>query len=128
MLPRGRHLLYSILAELPHNQSIGRATDGSAYSRSSPARPSLTLTSWIGLERAFGEVEQGVDPALLVKGRYTLTRDLFRGGQRTMEYLTVITRKQTRQCGITASEFSFVKLLKEIVESQTLNQTIGRRC
>jgi hypothetical protein len=80
---------------------------------------------WI-LTKLAEKFEQGVDPALLVKGKYTLTKDLFKGGQRTHG----ITRDNYEKAdpdnkGITSQEFGFAGLIKEIVEAQTLNSTTG---
>lgn len=126
MLPRGTTFtLFYPRGNYPITKVSGERLTGSAYSRSIPAKTKFNadFVDWAlkGLAEKF---EQGVDPALLVKGRYTLTKDLFRGGQRTHG----ISRSDYEKAdpenkGITASEFSFVKLLKEIVESQTLNQT-----
>ena len=126
MLPRGTTFtLFYPRGNYPITKVSGERLTGSAYSRSIPAKTKFNadFVDWAlkGLSEKF---EQGVDPALLVKGRYTLTRDLFRGGQRTHGVShSDYEKADPDNVGITASEFSFVKLLKEIVESQTLNQT-----
>jgi len=78
---------------------------------------------WI-LTKLAEKFEQGVDPALLVKGKYTLTKDLFKGGQRTHGITSENYEKaDPENKGITSQEFGFAGLMKEILESQTLNQT-----
>jgi len=98
---------------------------GSIYPRSMPAKTKFNadFIDW-ALTKLADKFEQGIDPALLVKGKYTLTKDLFKGGQRTHgvgkdDY----DKADPENKGITSSEFGFVGLLKEIVEGQTLNAT-----
>lgn len=114
--PRGNYNLTKV---------SGERLTGSAYSRSVPAKTKFNadFIDW-SLRMLANKFEQGVDPALLIKGRYTLSRDIFRGGQRTHG----VSRSDYEKAdpdnkGITAPEFTFVKLLKEIIEGQTLNQT-----
>jgi hypothetical protein len=98
---------------------------GSAYSRSTPAKTKFNADyiDW-ALTQLANKFEQGVDPALLVKGKYTLTKDLFKGGQRTHGVSKNDYEKaDPENKGITSQEFSFVGLIKEIIESQTLNST-----
>jgi hypothetical protein len=98
---------------------------GSAYSRSTPAKTKFNadFVDW-ALSKLAEKFEQGVDPALLVKGKYTLTKDLFKGGQRTHGISKGDYEKaDPENRGITGDEFNFVSLLKEILESQTLNST-----
>lgn len=100
---------------------------GSIYSRSVPmkTRFNADFIDW-ALTKLADKFEQGVDPALLVKGKYTLTKDLFKGGQRTHGISRGDYEKaDPENKGLTNSEFGFVGLLKEIVESQTLNSTTG---
>lgn len=100
---------------------------GSIYSRATPMKTkfSADLLDWV-ITKLTEKFEQGVDPALLVKGKYTLTKDLFKGGQRTHG----ITRDNFEKAdpdntGITTSEYGFASMIKEIVEAQTLNSTTG---
>jgi hypothetical protein len=98
---------------------------GSIYSRSVPMKTKFNadFIDW-ALTKLAEKFEQGVDPALLVKGRYTVTKDLFKGGQRTHGITKDAYEKaDPDNRGITSQEFGFVGLLKEIIESQTLNST-----
>ncbi len=114
--PRGNYPLSNIPAE--------RLT-GSIYARSVPAKTKFNadFVDW-SLKMLANKFQQGVEPAILANGKYTLTRDIFKGGQVTHG----VKRDQFEKAdpdnkGITQSEFSFVQALKEIVESQTLNAT-----
>jgi len=126
MLPRKTPMtLFYPRGNYPLTKVSGERLTGSAYSRSIPAKTKFNgdFVDW-ALQGLANKFEQGLDPALLIKGRYTITRDIFRGGQRTHG----VTKSDYEKAdpdnkGITAPEFSFVKLLKEILESQTLNQT-----
>lgn len=126
MLPRNTTLtLFYPRGNYPITKVSGERLTGSAYSRSVPAKTKFNadFVDWAlkGLAEKF---EQGLDPALLVKGRYTLTKDLFRAGQRTHGVSRGDYEKaDPENNGVTPADFSFVKLLKEILESQTLNQT-----
>lgn len=114
--PRGNYPLSKVSAEIiPH----------SAYSRSIPMKVKFNsdYIDW-ALTKLAEKFEQGVDPALLVRGRYTLTKDLFKAGQRTHGISrTDYEKADPDNLGITNSEFSFVSLLKEVIEAQTLNST-----
>jgi len=126
MLPRKTPMtLFYPRGNYPITKVSGERLTGSAYSRSIPAKTKFNgdFVDW-ALQGLANKFEQGLDPALLIKGRYTITRDIFKGGQRTHG----VTKSDYEKAdpdnkGITAPEFSFVKLLKEILESQTLNQT-----
>lgn len=98
---------------------------GSIYSRSVPMKTKFNadFLDW-ALTKLAERFEQGIDPALLVKGKYTLTADLFKGGQRTHGVSKDDYEKaDPDNRGLTQQEFSFVQLLKEIIEAQTLNMT-----
>lgn len=114
--PRGNYPISNIPAE---------RLRGSIYARSVPAKTKFNadFVDW-ALKMLAQKFEQGIDPPILVKGKYTLTRDIFRGGQATHG----VTRDDFEKVdpdnqGITAPEFSFVELLKQIMESQTVNPT-----
>ena len=98
---------------------------GSIYSRSIPAKTKFNadFIDW-SLKMLANKFEQGIDPAILAKGKWTLSRKMFRGGQVTHG----VSRDDYEKAdpdnrGVTVPEFSFVSLLKDIVESQTLNPT-----
>ena len=98
---------------------------GSIYSRSIPAKTKFNadFIDW-ALKMLANKFEQGIDPAILAKGKWTLSRKMFRGGQVTHG----VSRDDYEKAdpdnkGVTVPEFSFVSLLKDIVESQTLNPT-----
>lgn len=98
---------------------------GSIYSRSIPAKTKFNadFVDW-ALKMLANKFEQGVTPAILSKGKYTLTRDMFRGGQVTHGVSKDDYEKaDPENKGVTQHEYSFVQMLKDIMESQTLNPT-----
>lgn len=98
---------------------------GSIYSRGIPAKTKFNsdYIDW-ALLKLTEKFEQGVDPALLVKGRYVITKDLFKAGQRTHDVKTDdYTKADKENMGITNNEVTFVELLKQIIENQTVNAT-----
>lgn len=116
--PRGNYPISNVPAE---------RLRGSIYARSIPAKTKFNadFIDW-ALKMLANKFEQGVDPAILAKGKYTLTRDMFRGGQVTHG----VSREDFEKAdpenkGVTQPEFNFVNLLKEIIESQTVNQTFS---
>lgn len=114
--PRNNYPISNITAE--------RLT-GSIYCRSVPAKTKFNadFIDW-ALKMLADKFEQGIYPAILTQGRYTLTRDIFRGGQVTHGVKKGDFEKaDPENSGATNQDFSFVKLLKEIVESQTVNPT-----
>jgi len=114
--PRGNYPISNIPAE---------RLRGSIYSRSTPAKVKFNadFVDW-ALKMLANKFEQGVDPAILTMGKYTLTRDMFRGGQVTHGVKKADFEKaDPDNKGVTNAEFNFVNSLKEIVESQSLNQT-----
>lgn len=114
--PRGNYPITNVPAE---------RLRGSIYSRSVPAKTKFNadFVDW-ALKMLANKFEQGVDPAILSKGKYTLTRDMFRGGQVTHGVSSEDYEKADKDNkGVTQAEFSFVQAIKEIVESQSLNQT-----
>jgi len=114
--PRGNYPLSNVPAE---------RLRGSIYARSIPAKTKFNadFVDW-ALKMLSNKFEQGVDPAILTRGKYTLTRDMFRGGQVTHGVSgDDFEKADPDNKGVTQSEFSFVNMLKEIIESQSLNQT-----
>ena len=98
---------------------------GSIYARAIPAKTKFNadFIDW-ALKMLANKFEQGIDPAIFSKGKYTLTRQMFRAGTVTHGVSTADFEKaDPDNKGITAPEFSFVNLLKQIIESQTLNPT-----
>lgn len=116
--PRGNYPISNIPAE---------RLKGSIYARSTPAKTKFNddFVNWM-LKMTAQKFEQGVEPALLAKGKYTITRDMLRGGQVTHG----VTREDFEKAdpdnkGVTQAEFSFMQFFKEIIESQTVNQTFS---
>lgn len=98
---------------------------GSIYARAIPAKTKFNsdFIDW-ALKMLANKFEQGIDPAIFSKGKYTLTRQMFRAGTVTHGVSTQDFEKaDPDNKGITQPEFNFVGLLKEIIESQTLNAT-----
>lgn len=98
---------------------------GSIYARAIPAKTKFNadFIDW-ALKMLANKFEQGIDPAIFSKGKYTLTRQMFRAGTVTHGVSTQDFEKaDPDNKGITAPEFSFVNLLKQIIDSQTLNPT-----
>ncbi len=96
---------------------------GSIYARSVPAKTKFNadFVDW-ALKMLANKFEQGVDPAILSKGKYTLTRDMFRGGQVTHGVSKEDFEKaDPDNRGVTSQEIGFVDLLKDIIETQTVN-------
>ncbi len=98
---------------------------GSIYSRSIPAKTKFNADY---LDFVFKHLalkfEQGTIPAILAKGKYTLTRDIFRAGQVTHGVSTSDYEKaDPENKGVTAQEANFASMIKDIVEAQTLNAT-----
>jgi len=114
--PRGNYPLSNVPAE---------RLRGSIYARSIPAKTKFNadFIDW-ALKMLANKFEQGIDPAILAHGKYTLTRDMFRGGQVTHGVKREdFERADPENKGVTQPEFSFVQLLKEIIEAQTVNPT-----
>lgn len=99
---------------------------GSIYARSIPAKTKFNAdyVDW-AFKMLANKFEQGVNPAILSKsGKYTLTRKIFRAGEVTHGVSKDDYEKaDPDNTGLTTQEFSFVKLLKDVVESQTINPT-----
>jgi len=96
---------------------------GSVYSRSIPAKTKFNsdYIDWL-LKKLALKLEQGIEPPIITRGKYTLTRDMFKAGQvthgvRREDY----DKANPDNNGITQPEFSFLNLMKEIIESQTIN-------
>lgn len=114
--PRGNYPISNVPAE---------RLRGSIYARSIPAKTKFNadFIDW-ALKMLANKFEQGIDPAILAHGKYTLTRDMFRGGQVTHGVKKEDFEKaDPENKGVTQPEFSFVQLLKEIIEAQTVNPT-----
>lgn len=100
---------------------------GSIYARSVPAKTKFNadFVDW-ALKNLALKFEQGVIPAILAKGRYTLTRKIFRAGEVTHGVKRDDFEKaDPDNKGVTQPEFSFVEMLKQIMEAQTVNPTTG---
>ena len=70
--------------------------------------------------------EQGIDPAIVTSGKYTITRRMFRGGQVTHGVSKSDFEKvDPENKGVTQPEFNFFNLMKDIIESQTVNATFS---
>ncbi len=97
---------------------------GSIYARSTPAKTKFNADylDWAFKMMAM-RFEQGMTPAILVKGgKYTLSKKMFKAGQVTHG----VSREDFEKAdpdnkGVTQSEFSFVEMLKQIVETQTIS-------
>jgi hypothetical protein len=98
---------------------------GSIYARSIPAKTKFNA-DYIDfmLKMLTQKFEQGVVPALLGKGKYTLSRDIFRAGNVTHGITPEdYTKADPLNTGVTTQEFSFFNLIKEIITDQTFNVT-----
>lgn len=126
MLPRETPLtLFYPRGNTPISNIPAERLTGSVYARSIPAKTKFNadFVDW-ALKNLALKFEQGVIPAILAKGKYTLTRDMFRAGQVTHGISSADYEKADKDNkGVTQSEFSFFNLLKDIVEAQTLNPT-----
>lgn len=114
--PRGNYPLTNVPAE---------RLSGSIYSRSVPAKTKFTAdyVDW-ALKNLALKFEQGVIPAILAKGKYTLSRTMFRAGQVTHGVTPdSYVKADPDNKGVTTQETSFFTLLQGIVEAQTLNPT-----
>jgi len=114
--PRGNYPISNVPAE---------RLRGSIYSRSVPAKTKFNadFIDWT-LKMLANKFEQGIDPAILAHGKYTLTRQIFKGGQVTHGVKKDDYEKaDPDNKGVTNNEVSFVTLLKDIIESQTVNPT-----
>lgn len=116
--PRGNYPLSNVPAE---------RLRGSIYARSVPAKTKFNadFVDWV-LKKMAQKFAQGIDPAILAKGKYTLTREMFRDGQVTHG----VSRDDFEKAdpdnkGVTQPEFNFFGLIKEIIESQTVNQSFS---
>lgn len=114
--PRGNYPITNIPAE--------RLT-GSIYSRGIPAKTKFNadFVDW-ALKMLARKFEQGIDPALLVKSRYVITKNMFNPGMRTHAIKKDDYEKaDPENKGVTGNEVTFVQLLKTIIENQTVNAT-----
>lgn len=126
MLPRKTPMsLFYPRLNYPLSNVPAERLRGSIYARSVPAKTKFNadFVDW-ALKMLANKFEQGIDPAILSKGKYTLTRDMFRGGQVTHGVSKDDYEKaDPDNKGVTQAEFSFAQLLKEIIESQTVGNT-----
>lgn len=126
LLPRNTPMsLFHPRMNYPLSLVKGERLTGSIYPRSTPAKTKFNddFVNW-ALKMLAQKFEQGVVPPILAKGNYTLTRKMFRGGQVTHGVSRDDFEKaDPENKGVTNQEFSFVGMLKDIVESQTLNST-----
>jgi len=98
---------------------------GSIYARSIPAKTKFNadFIDWV-LKKMALKFEQGIEPALLTKGKFTLTRDIFRAGNVTHGVSSDdYERADPENSGLTQSEYGFFGLMKDIIEGQTINPT-----
>lgn len=98
---------------------------GSIYARSIPAKTKFNadFVDWI-LKKMALKFEQGIEPALLANGKYTLTRDIFRAGNVTHGVSKDMYEKaDPENKGLTSSEYGFFGLMKDIIEQMTINPT-----
>lgn len=126
MLPRKTPMsLFYPRCNYPMSNVSAERLRGSIYSRSVPAKTKFNadFIDW-ALKMLANKFEQGIDPAILSNGKYTLTRDMFRGGQVTHGVSKADFEKaDPDNKGVTQPEFNFVNLLKDIIETQTVNPT-----
>lgn len=109
----------------PITQMSAERVTGSARSRSIPAKTKFNadFLDWI-LKKMSLKFEQGIEPAILANGNYTLTSDMFKARQ-----VTHGVKKSDYEFadpdnkGVTVPEYNFFTMIKEIVETQTVNQT-----
>lgn len=114
--PRGNYPISKVSAE---------RVRGSFYSRSIPAKTKFNadFIDW-ALKKIAQKFEQGIEPPLLANGKYTLTRAMWRGGQVTHGVKKEdFDKVDPDNKGVTQSEFNLFSVFKEIIESQTVNQT-----
>jgi hypothetical protein len=111
----------------PITQFSAERVSGSAYSRAIPAKTKFTSDySDFVIKMLARKFEQDVDPALLVKGRYTLVKDIFDAGKRTHGVTKDMYEKADPDAQpLQPAHFSFLELLKDIQESQTVNPTVS---
>lgn len=109
----------------PMTQFSAERVSGSAYSRSVPAKTKFNAdyADWV-LKMLSLVFEQDVDPALLIKGRYTLVKDIFSAGKRTHGVTPDMYEFADKERkGMQNGHLSFLELLKNIQESQTVSPT-----
>jgi len=124
MLPRATTMsIFYPRLNYPLSNVAGERLSGSIYARSIPAKTKFNADFLDWAMKMLAEAfEQGISPALLSKGKYVLSREMFRSGQVTHgvkrdDY--EFANEHRAQQGLKPSEFSFANMLKEIIESQT---------
>lgn len=102
----------------------GERLTGSIYPRAVPMKVKFNADFVDKMLKLLArKFEQGVNPAILVKGKYTLAKDLFDPGKATHGVTKDSFEKvDPDNKGVTASEFNFVSMLREILESQTMSK------
>lgn len=107
----------------PISHFCSERVPGSIYSRSVPAKVKFNAdyADWV-LKKLALKFEQGIEPALLAKGKYTLSRKIFRGGQITHGVKKEDYEKaDPDNKGITTADMSMYDTVKDIMETQTAN-------
>lgn len=126
MLPRNTPMkLFYPRNNYPLTNIPAERLKGSIYCRSVPAKTKFNadFVDW-ALKNLALKFEQGVIPAILAKGKYTLSRQIFRAGQVTHGVAsTDFTKADPDNKGVTVPDVNFFTMMKEIVEAQTLNPT-----
>jgi hypothetical protein len=105
----------------------GERMTGSIYPRAVPMKVKFNadLVDKM-LKLLVRKFEQGVNPAILVKGKYTLSKDLFNPGKATHGVNKADYEKaDPDNKGVTTSEYNFVSMFRQILEEQTLSKTAG---
>jgi len=111
----------------PISNVAGERLRGSIYARSIPAKTKFNADyiDWVLKQLAY-KFEQGVTPAILAKGKYTLTKDIFKAGNVTHGVdKSDFERADPENKGITNPEFNFMNLIKQTIEAQTVNQSFN---
>lgn len=109
----------------PISQICTERMKGSAYSRSVPMKTKFNVDflDWV-LKKIALKFEQGIEPALIARGKYTLTRDIFRAGNVTHGVSKDdFDKVDETNNGLTNGDFGFFKVIKDIIEAQTTNAT-----
>ncbi len=109
----------------PIAQFSAERSSGSAYSRSIPAKVKFNsdFVDWMLNAMAF-KLEQELDPPLLLRGKYELTKDMFKPGARTKGVSkTDYEFALPDNARLTSAHFSFIEVMRDILERQTINPT-----
>lgn len=124
MLPRQTSMeLFYPRMNYPLTGVHGERLKGSAYSRSVPAKTKFNadFADW-ATKMLAEKFEQGISPAILSNGKYTLTRDMFRASQVTHGVKKDDYEKaDPDNKGVTQADMAVVEFIKQILETQTAN-------